>query len=73
MVTLFDVIEFIIHKRPGLTEAELAEAIYGDRGYQQRVNQDCRRMESGRKVERRGGGGPSDPFRYYPAKSAIHA
>ena len=73
MVILFDVIEFIIHKRPGITEAELAEAIYGGRGYQQQVNQDCRRLESGKKVERRGAGGSSDPFKYYPPGSAPHA
>ena len=34
MVTLYKVIEFLIHKRPGLTEIGLAEAIYGDKAYQ---------------------------------------
>ena len=34
-------IEVIVRHRPGITERELAETIFGDKGYQQRVNSDC--------------------------------
>jgi len=49
--------------------AQLAEAIFGKRGYQQRVNQDCQLLVGRRAVERRGAGGSADPYKYYPAKA----
>jgi hypothetical protein len=61
-----DVLEFVIQKGPGRTELELAQAIHGDQGHQQRVNQDCDMLVNERKVERRGEGGPGDPYRYWP-------
>jgi hypothetical protein len=64
---LSDVLIYLIEKGPGRTEAQLAAAIYGSGAEQQRVNQDCRLLAGGGKVERRGEGGPGDPFRYYPA------
>ena len=63
MLRIYDVLEFLIEKGPGRTEVELAKAIYGPTGYQQQVNEDCRRLEKGNKVERRG---DRPPFRYYP-------
>jgi len=68
-LTVMDVLAFLIEKGPGRTEKELSEAIYGrgDQSYQQHVNQDCRMLADARRVERRGAGGPADPFRYYPA------
>ena len=65
--TLAQVLTFLIEKAPGRTEAALAEAIFGDFGYQQRVNGDCRLLESRGIIERRGSGGPNDPYKYYPA------
>ena len=56
----------LIQIRPGKTEIELAEEIFGPEGYQQRVNSDCHLLIGRGLVERRGMGGPSDPFRYYP-------
>lgn len=64
--TLAEVLSFLIEKAPGRAEAQLAEAIFGDSGYQQRVNGDCRLLESKGFIERRGSGGPSDPYKYYP-------
>lgn len=61
-----DVVAFLIEKGPGRTETELAKAIFGDKGYQQQVNQDCRMLADRGAVERRGGG-PGDPSRYYPS------
>jgi hypothetical protein len=65
-LTIMDVLAFLIEKGPGRTEAELAEAIFGSAGYQQRVNQDCAMLDRRGIVDRRGAGGPADPFRYYP-------
>lgn len=66
-MTLADTLNFLIGNGPGRTEAQLAEAIFGAEGYPQRVNGDCRLLESRGHVERRGAGGPNDPYRYYPA------
>ena len=66
MLMQVDVLEYLISRCPGRTEIELARAIYGERAYQQLVNQDCDRLSRTRKVERRGAGGQADPFRYYP-------
>jgi hypothetical protein len=65
-MTQMDVLEFLISKGPGRTEAELARAIFGDRGQQPMVNQDCRLLEGKGLIERRGEGGVSDPYRLYP-------
>jgi hypothetical protein len=69
MLTLADVLMFLIEKGPGRTEAELAEAIFGDRAYQQRVNGECRLLVDRGRIERRGTGDPSDPFKYFPILS----
>ncbi len=60
-----DVIQFLIEKGPGRTEIELARAIHGDNAYQQQVNQDVRMLVGKGKIERRGTGGPNDPYRYF--------
>ncbi len=65
MLTIADVLVFLIANGPGRTEAELAEAIFGNRGYQQRVNGDCNLLVSRGVIERRGSGGPADPYRSY--------
>jgi hypothetical protein len=65
MVTLSNVLLFLIEKGPGRTETELAEAVFANHAYQQRVNQDCRLLADRGAIERRGGGGPSDPYRYF--------
>jgi len=66
---IIDVVEFLIRNGPGRTALELSQAIFGDKGYQQRVNQDCSMLVSAGKVECRGNGGPSDPFVYWPTNS----
>jgi predicted transcriptional regulator len=70
MLTQIEVIEFLIEKGPGRTERELAEAIHGSASYQQQVNQDCQRLATSGKVERRGHGGTADPYRYYPIRKS---
>ena len=64
---LVDKLLDVIIKHPGLTARELSEKIHGADGYQQRVNEDCRLLLNRRLVQRRGAGGTSDPYRYYPA------
>ncbi len=66
MITMNKVVKFLIENGPGRTARELAEAIFVDPGYQQRVNQDCEKMSNSGEVERRGTGGLADPYRYYP-------
>jgi LysR family transcriptional regulator, hca operon transcriptional activator len=63
---LIDDIEKLICRTPGLTAAALAHALFGEDGYNQRVNTECRTLVYSRRVERRGHGGPGDPFKYYP-------
>jgi hypothetical protein len=51
--------------RSGMTEAELSRLLFGKDGYQQRVNTTCRLMIARGELERRGAGGPGDPFTYH--------
>ncbi len=67
MLTIVDVLVFLIENGPGRTEEQLSEAIFGAAGYQQRVNQDCRLLVHQGKVERRGDGGSADPYKYFVA------
>lgn len=60
-----DVLE-LVRRRPGLTELELSQHLFGRGGVQQRVNPVCRRLVSERRLERRGAGYASDPFTYHP-------
>ena len=55
-----------VRRRPGMTELEIATSLYGPGAVQQQVNHDCRRLVEQGLVERRGAGGSSDPYIYYP-------
>ena len=61
-----DEIEMLVARNPGLTEAEIAAALFGDAGYQSRVSNACTNLMRRRRIERGGRGGRSDPFRYFP-------
>ncbi|MER8505058.1 MULTISPECIES: hypothetical protein [unclassified Mesorhizobium] len=52
MTSLANTIEFIAGRRAGLSDCEIAEAIYGERT-QQLVNGECRYLERAGKLERR--------------------
>lgn len=54
----------LIAVRPDLTEAEIAEHLFGAAGYQQLVNPVCRQLVGELRVERCGKGRPSSPYRY---------
>lgn len=64
-----DILQYLIEKGPGRSEAELARAIYGERATQQMVNQDVALLIGRGRIVRKGDGGPSDPFRLFPAQA----
>ncbi|MFV3076458.1 TIGR02444 family protein [Niveispirillum fermenti] len=68
--TVADRIITLVRARPGLTEIMIAEHLFGHGARQQRVNQDCRLLVAAGALERRGGGGPGDPYRYHPPRAA---
>lgn len=54
----------VVRRRPGMTELEIAKALYGAGAKQQDVNAHCRDLVERGAVERCGVGGPGDPFVY---------
>lgn len=48
-----EVLDFVIRHRPGLSERELAEAIYGAPGYRQQIDRDCAQLVERHLVQRR--------------------
>ncbi|QRM32708.1 hypothetical protein [Microvirga sp. VF16] len=65
-MAMADEIEALISRSPGLTEAEIATALFGDAAYPQQVSNACRSLLRSRRIKRSGRGGRSDPFRYFP-------
>ena len=65
MTTVDDILDQV-HRKAGLTATEIAVRVYGRRSYQQRVNQNCRRLVEAGRLERHGKGGVGDPFTYHP-------
>jgi len=63
-MTVADKIIDLVRRRPNLTEAELAQQIFGSEGYQQRVNSTCRRLIKQGEIQRHGRGGSNDPYTY---------
>ena len=65
-MALVDDIINVVRKEPGLTAMEIAVNIFGRRHpYTQWVNIRCRDLVDADRLERRGKGGPGDPFTYY--------
>ena len=52
MTTLREVIVYIVQRRPGITDRQLTEAIYGSDERHQQVNSECRNSAQ---IERRHG------------------
>jgi hypothetical protein len=52
MITLREVILYIVERRPGITDTDLTKAIYGNDGRHQQVNAECRACPQ---IERRQG------------------
>jgi hypothetical protein len=58
----------IVRRRPGMTELEIAKAMYGSNAIQQQVNVECRLLVKLGLVDRMGVGGRGDPFTYRVTK-----
>ena len=65
---LIENLERLIRDFPGLRATELAERLFGINGYHSRLSAECRLLAYAKRVERRGSGGPGDPYRYFPSK-----
>jgi len=63
---LLDDVERTIRNMPGLTATQIARALYGPNGYAEQINHGCLALAQVGRIERRGRGGPGDPFTYYP-------
>lgn len=63
--TIAQVLLFLVESRPGLTEPEYAEIMFGEGGYQQRVNADSNYLESKGFIRIDSGDGQK---RLYPTK-----
>jgi len=61
-----DVLEYLIRKGPGRSETELTRAIHGGMAHKKRLNDECALLLEEGKIERRGAGLKSDPYRYWP-------
>jgi hypothetical protein len=65
-MTVADKVEALMSRCPGLTEFEIAAALFGDATNLHRVSTPCRRLIKNGQIERSGRGGRNDPFRYFP-------
>jgi len=65
VLTLAEEIYELVDRLPGLTEADIAQRIFGRSGYQQQVNRACRQLVDAHRVQRRGKGGSGDPYTYH--------
>jgi hypothetical protein len=63
---LIDDVERTIRQSPGLTATEIAQAMFGESGYQERINSACHLLMKQGRIERNGKGGPGHPFTYNP-------
>lgn len=54
----------VVAKKPHMTEADIARAIYGPKATQQRVNPHCRKLVESGALIRQGSGGSGDAFTY---------
>jgi hypothetical protein len=63
-MTVHDRVIEQMRRGPHRTALQLAEAVFGDAGYQQRVNGACLWLLRHGQAERVGRGGPADPYRY---------
>lgn len=54
----------LVRRTPGLTERDLAQALFGRAAYQQRVNPICRSLVASGTLKRHGLGGPGNPYTY---------
>lgn len=63
---LGDVLVFLIEKGPGRTEADLAQAIFADAAYADRVGDELRALSAMNLVEKRDDDSAEELYRYFP-------
>ncbi len=61
-------VESAVKDCPGRTATQIAEALFGSNGYGEQVRPTCAVLIAMGRIERRGRGGPGDPYRYFPAE-----
>ena len=66
-LTKLDFVRSFIQRKPGCTQQEIREAMYGPLSYRD-VGRECRRLVDSKRFSSTGRGKPGDPFRYYPEK-----
>jgi hypothetical protein len=64
-----DVLLYLVETEPGRSAVELAQAIYGERTTELRIQQDLLRLVSCDEIERRGIGSLTAPHTYHPIPS----
>lgn len=67
-----DDVERVVQRNPGLTATEIARELFGDDAYQERVGSAVRILTQRGRIERRGAGGPGEPFTYHPRQHGAH-
>jgi hypothetical protein len=67
-MALIDDVQHLVARRPGLTETQIAKALFGPAGYAQQVNGACRSLVR-RGLIVRHGKGYSEPFIYHSVDS----
>lgn len=58
-------VESLVSRKPGMTAPDIARALFGASGIQQQVNPSLLGLTREGRIERRGYGGPGDPFTYH--------
>lgn len=59
-------VEALVRRKPGMTAPDIARALFGGAGIQQQVNPSLLGLSREGRIDRRGYGGPGDPFTYHP-------
>lgn len=66
--SIAEVLDFVIHHRPGLDERDLSNALYGSPSYAHQVEAECSRLVTSGQVNRRAR--PDGGHAYYPGIAA---
>jgi hypothetical protein len=70
MQMVIDDVELLIRATPGMTASQIATTLFGENGYGERAGMYCLYLWRFGRIERRGKGGPGNPFRYYSRPSS---
>src|SRR5262245_48648398 len=65
-ITVADSIEALVSSQPGLTELEIAKALFASEKDLQRIHMMCRRLIAEGRLTRNGVGTTTNPFTYSP-------